>query len=105
MRGIHPPTSHSEYVFNVYNLSINLNLIHSNKPYAFNTYIENVRTKCIIFSEVLKIRVEKFKQNLCENYLKSTKITITACKFSKIFWGSIPPDPPRAFRVSQSASN
>ena len=58
-----------------------------------------------IFGEALRIRVKKFKQNLTENYSKSTKIAITSCKFSKIFRGSMPPDPSRAFLVSQSASN
>ena len=66
-------------------------------------HIENVRTKCIIFGEALTIRVKKFEQNLAENYLKSTKIAITVCKFSKDFPGSMPPDPPKAFLVSQSA--
>ena len=56
--------------------------------------IENVRTKCIIFGEALRIRVKQFKQNLPENYLNGTKTAITACKFSKIFRGSMPPDPP-----------
>ena len=46
-----------------------------------------------IFGEVLRIRVKKFKQNLRENYSKSTKIAITACKISKISRGSMPPDP------------
>ena len=63
------------------NFSIISNLFHSNKPYAFSTYIENVRTKCILFGEALRIRVTKFKQNLLENYSKSTKIATTACKF------------------------
>ena len=36
---------------------------------------------------------------------KALQITITACKFSKIFRESMPPDPPRAFLVSQSFSN
>ena len=62
--------------------------------------IENVRTKCLIFGEALRIRVKNFKQNWPENYSKSTKIAITACKF---FRGSMSPDPPRAFLVSQSA--
>ena len=34
---------------------------------------------------------------LPENDLKSTKIAVAACKFSQIFLGSMPPDPPRAF--------
>ena len=68
MRGMHPPTSHFENVFDVYNFSIISNLFHSNKPHALSTNIENVRTKCIIFGEALQIRVIKFKQNLRENY-------------------------------------
>ena len=105
MRGMHSPTSHFENVFDVYNFSIISNLFHSNKPNAFSTYLENVRTKCIIFGEALRIRVKKFEQNLRENYLESTKITITACKFSKIFRESMPPNALKAFFVSQSASN
>ena len=56
-------------------------------PYART--IENVRTKCFIFGEALRIRFKKFK------------IAITVRKFSKFFQGSMPPDHPRAF-VSQS---
>ena len=44
--------------------------------------------------QITQIRVKKFKQNLPENYSKSTKITIVACEFSKFFRGSTPPDPP-----------
>ena len=58
---------------------------------------EAVQTKCIIYGEALRIRVKKFKHNLPENYSTSTKIAITACKLSKIFWGSMPPDPPKFF--------
>ena len=86
--------------FDIYNFSAISNLFDSNKPYAISTH----NRKCIIFVEALRIRVKKFKQNLPENYSKSTKIAISACKFSKIFRGSMPPDPPIAF-VSQSASN
>ena len=56
--------------------------------------IENVRTKCSIFGEALKIKVKKFKQNLHENYLKSAKIAITACKFSNFFRGEHALRPP-----------
>ena len=56
-----------------------------------------MQTKYIIFGEALRIRVKKFKHNLPENYSKSTKIAITACKFSKNFQGACPPNPPRAF--------
>ena len=66
--------------------------------------IENVRIKCNIFGEALRIRVKKFTQNLPENYSKRTEIAITACKFSN-FRGSMLPDPPKAFLKSQLASN
>ena len=49
--------------------------------------------------EALRIRVKKFKHNLTENYSKSTKIAITACKFSKIFRGSVPPDSLELFLI------
>ena len=94
MRGMHPPTSHFENVFDVYNFSIISILFYSYKPYAFSTYIENVQTKCIVFGEALKIRVKRFKQNLCENYSKSTKITIIACKFSNFSGGGACPRTP-----------
>ena len=44
MRGMHPPTSHFENVFDVglYNFFINLNLFHCNKPYALSTRKSNV---------------------------------------------------------------
>ena len=91
MRGMHPPTNHFQKVFDLYNFSIISNLCDSYKPYARK--IENVRTKCIIIGEALRIRVKTFKQILPENYSKSTKIAIAAYKFSKFFRGSIPPDP------------
>ena len=53
-----------------------------------------MRIKCIVCGEALRIGVKKFKQNLPENYSKSTKIAITSCTFSKSFSGSMPPDPP-----------
>ena len=46
-----------------------------------------------MFGETAAIRVNKFNQTLHENYSKSTKIAITACEFSKIFRGNMPPDP------------
>ena len=59
--------------------------------------IDTVRTKCITFGERLKIRSQKYKQTLCENCSKSTKMAITACKFSKIVRGIMPPDPLESF--------
>ena len=62
-----------------------------------HSLIENLRTKGIIFNEALRIRVKKFKQTLLENHSKITKIAIAACKFAKIFWGSMPPTPLELF--------
>ena len=56
-----------------------------------------------MFGEVLRNGVKKFKQNLRENYLKRTKIAMTACQFSKISRGSMPPNPSLAFLDYQSA--
>ena len=76
------------------------------KPYALSTHNGNVRTKCFILSgQALRIRVKMFQPNLHKNYSKSSKLAITACKFSKIFRGNMSPDPPRAYLVSQSALN
>ena len=55
-----------------------------------------MRTKCVVFGEIHRIRVKAFKQNLRESYPKSTKIAIIARKFSKFFRGSMPPDPPKS---------
>ena len=93
-----PPPAIFKNIFNVYNFSIISNLFYSNislTPYA--RIIENVRTTCIIFDERLRIKVKKCKQNLPEIYSKSTKMAITACKFSKIYRGSMPPDPLKPF--------
>ena len=69
------------------------------------TIIFLLKLKCTIFDEALRICVKRFKQKLRENYLKSTEIAITACKFSKIFREGMPPDPPRVFHPSKSASS
>ena len=50
-----------------------------------------------LFGEAFRFRVKNIKHNLPENYSKYTKIVITACKFSKIFRGSMPPDPLELF--------
>ena len=84
--------------FDVYNFSVISNLFDSYKPCALTRIIENARTKCIIFDEALTIKVEKFKQNLPANYSKSTKIALTACKFSKLFRGNMSPDPLELFK-------
>ena len=47
------------------------NLFDNNKFYA--RVIENVRTKCIVFGEELRIRIKKFKQNLREIIQKALK--------------------------------
>ena len=94
MRGICIlPSAIFKTVLDAYNFCIISNLFDSNKPNALSTHsriIKYVRTKRIIFGEALRIRVKKFKQSSAENYSKSTKIGITACKFSKIFGGATP---------------
>ena len=60
-------------VFDAYEFSIISNLFDSYKPYAKARIIENVRTKCIIFGEALRIRVKKFKHNLPEIIQKALK--------------------------------
>ena len=94
MRGMHIfPPAIFKTVFDAYNFSI--------MPYTLATHNRKCANKMhhIWRSSLLRIRVQKFIQNLPENYSKSTKIAITACEFSKNFRGSIPPG---AFR---SASN
>ena len=94
-----------KHVFDAYNFSIFSNLFDSNKPYALSKDNRRCANKMHIFGEARRIKVEKSKQNLPENYPKSTKIAITACKFLTFFRRSMPPDSPSAFLVSQSASN
>ena len=73
MRGMHPPASHFQNVFDVCNFFVISNHFDSNKPSALARIIENERTKCIVCGEALRIKVENCSQ--------STKIAITACKF------------------------
>ena len=48
----------------------------------------------------------KCNNKICvTNCLKSAKKSITVCKFSKIFRGSLPPDPSKIIFVSLFASN
>ena len=105
MRGTHLPPVIFRTVFDAYNFFIVSNLFDSNKPYALSTHNRTCANKIHhIFGETLRIRFKNFKQNLPENYSKCTKIAITASKFSK-FSGGMPPDPPRIFLFSPSASN
>ena len=89
MRVIILPTAIFKTVFDEYNFSIISNLFQvfdSNKPYALSKHSRKCANKMHhIFGEALGIRVKKFKQNLPENYSKSTKITVTARESSKIF--------------------
>ena len=55
-----------------------------------------------MFGEALRIRGKNFKQNLAENYSKSTKIAITACTFCG---GACPRIPLELFLFSQSVLN
>ena len=103
---MHPPGSAIfKIVFDAYNFSIISNLFDSDKPYALRMRKLKCANKMYhIFGDAFRTKVKKFNPNLPENYLKSTKIPIMACKFSKNFWGSMTPDPLRAFLVFQSAS-
>ena len=92
VRGMHLLTSHFQKLFDVHNFFVISNLFDSNKSYVLSTHNRKCEKKCVIFGEALRTRVKKFKQNLRKNYSKSTKIGITACKFSKNFRGSMPPD-------------
>ena len=66
--------------------------------YALSTHNRKcVKQNASYLAKNSELGSNKFEQNLSKNYSKSTKIAITACKFSKIFRESIPPDPPRAF--------
>ena len=106
MRGMHSPTSHFQNVFDVHNFSqFRTSLIAISLTQA--RIIENVRTNYIIFhlAKHSKLRSKIFKQNFPENYSKCTKIAITACKFLKMFQGSMTQDPHRAYLVSPLASN
>ena len=82
-----------------------LNLFDNNQLYAQARIIENVRTKCVLFGETLIIRAKTFKQTLPENCSKSTKMATTVWKFSKIFWGSMSPYPPRSFFIFNMFQN
>ena len=59
-----------------------LNLFDRDKPFVLSTCDRNCANK-MIFGEALRIRVKKFEQNLSEDYAKSAKIAITACKLQK----------------------
>ena len=99
---IHPPAIFRN-VFDAHNFSVILNLFDSNMPYALSMHNQNCAKKMHHIREAPGIKM-KHLQNLPENYLKSTKIAITACKISKISGGACPRTP-RAFLVSPSASN
>ena len=94
-------------VFDVYYFSLSLNLFDSNKPLPFiERIIENVRRKCIIFGKARRISLgSKNSNKIFVKIIQKALIAITACEFLKFFWRSMPPDPPTAFLVSQSASN
>ena len=94
MRGMHPLPAIFKVVLNVYNFSIISNLFDSDKPSALSTHNRKCANKMHHILRSTQIRVKQFEQNLPENFLKRTKITIKACKFSKFFRGSMLPDPP-----------
>ena len=93
------PSAIFKHAFDVYSFSMISNLFDCDNLTPQPRISENVRTKCIIFGEALRVRVKKFKQNSPENYSKSTKMAITACtvSFQNLSRRSIPPDLPKAF--------
>ena len=69
------------------------NLFDSDKPCALSTHNRKCANKIYhIWQNAQNYGVKKFYQNLPENYLKRTKIAITACKFSIFFRRSMSPD-------------
>ena len=101
MRGMHPDIF--KIVFDIYNFSITLNLFDSDKPYALSTHNrKRARQYLVKHSESGSKNLNKICLRIIQ---KALQIAITACKFSKFFRESMPPDPPRAFLVSQSFSN
>ena len=98
----HPPPAIFKHIFGEHNFSIISNLFDNNKPYALSTHNRkcSLRTKCIIFGAILRIRGKKFKQNLPKICSNHSKMATTVCTFSKIFPGSMPPDPLEPFSFS-----
>ena len=94
---MHPLPAIFKVVLNVYNFSIISNLFDSDKPTALSTHNGKCANKMHHILRSTQIRVKQFEQNLPENYSKRTKTTITACKFSKNFRGSMLPDPLETF--------
>ena len=90
---MHPLPAIFKVVFDVYNFSIISNLFNSDKPYALSTHNRKCANKMHHILRSTQIKAKQFKQVLREDYSKRTKITIIACKFSKFFRGSMPPDP------------
>ena len=97
MRGMHPLPAIFKVVLNVYNFSIISNLFDSDKPSALSTHNRKCANKMHHILRSTQIRVKQFEQNLPESYSKRTEIAIKACKFSKIFRGSMLPDPLETF--------
>ena len=93
-------------VFDVFNFSIISNLFNSIKPYALKDASSKMcEQNASYLAKLSELGSKNFKQKLPESYSKSTKIAITSCEFSKLFRGSMSPDPPRAFLVFQKPSN
>ena len=94
MRDMRPLPAIFKVVLNVYNFSMMLNLFDSDKPSALSTHNRKCANKMHHILRSTQIRVKQFEQNLPENSSKRSKISIRACKFSKIFRGSTLPNPP-----------
>ena len=92
-----------KHVFDKYNFSRISNIFDDNKPYAVRPQariIENVRTKCIIICETLRIRDKKLQQNLPKYVQKVLKWPLHYVNFRKIFGEACPRTPLESFSFS-----
>ena len=95
---MHPLPAIFKVVLDVYNFSIISNLFDSDKPYVLSTHNRKCAYKMHHIMRSTQIRVKQFEQNLPDNnYSKCIKITIRACKFSKISEGTCSRTPHETF--------
>ena len=66
MKGMHPPINHFQHFFDVgyTNFPQFRTSLRAISLTLYARIIENVRTKCFVFAEALRIMVKKFKPNL-----------------------------------------
>ena len=99
MKSMHPSASHFQKCFRCINFFIINKLFDSNNPYALSTHIQKCASKMYhrLFGKALRIRNKIFKQNLPDNYSKSTKIANAVRKFSKFSGEAYPRTPLELF--------